>query len=238
MQTRTIDIHGEIEDKLIDSVVRDLRNIFEYNKFLLDTFVNPIKEIIQVVELDIDSPGGYVTGFTRIKKEIDKLKEQGVHIKTYVSGHAYSCGFVIALLGDERSGSEFCQLMNHQASGFSYGKTSDKYRKAKLDLKMEQKFIDFIVERTDLTKEYLEERIEINDWFDYDDCVECGIFTKETDKKTTEVKLSEVIAELVENGYEVVDDLKEEIKEEVVKEEVVKKPKTVTKKPKLKTTSK
>ena len=219
MQEYVVDINGEITEKLVDDVVNKLRCIYDYDKHLLNTFVDPSKELIDTVTLSIDSPGGTVSGFSRIKAEIDKLKELGIHIKTYVADEAASCAFLITLLGDERGGSEFCVLMNHISTAINYGKVTNNARKSQFDLKMEDKFTKFIVEKTNISEEWLEENKEIDQWFDYEDAIELGILTKPKEVEEVELTVDQCVEIMKQNGYKV----KEEVEVEKSKKRTKKK---------------
>ena len=208
MREYVIDINGEINEELINRVVDELRGVYEYDKHLLNTYVDPSKDIFGTVTLSIDSPGGLVSGFTRIKTEIDKLKSLNIHIKAYVTNLAASTAFLITLCADERDGSEFCMLMNHVASCVNYGKVTANARMSEFNLEMESKYTDFIVDRTDIDREWLENSMEIDQWFCRDDAVELGIFTTGKDKEEDmTMYLSDIANELTMAGYKVIDDI-------------------------------
>lgn len=209
MREYIVDINGEITEKLIDRVVDELRAVYEHDKYLLNMYVDPSKELIDTVTLSINSPGGLESGFSRVKTEIDKLKELGIHIKTHVTHLGASCAFLILLLGDERSGSEFCELMNHVATNVNYGKVTSNARMAEFNLEMEERFTQFIVDRTKISREWLDENKEIDQWFNYDDAIELGIFTSE-ESQSNDVLLSDMVSQLTLSGYNVVDDIHKE----------------------------
>lgn len=219
MIERTIDINGEINEQLIVRVVNELREIYEYDKYLLNTFVNPSRELISTVTLHINSPGGSVDGFSRIKTEIDKLKDLKINIKTYVTGQACSCAFLILLLGDERDGSDFCMCMNHISTTIEYGKVTANQRLNDFYMELEDKYTDFIVERTGMDKQWLIDNQEIDQWFNKEDCIELGIFTKE--EQQSELTIDECIEYFKDLGIKIVDDKVEEPKEEKSKEEIM-----------------
>lgn len=203
MIERTIDINGEINEQLIVRVVNELRDIYEYDRYLLNTFVNPSRELINTVTLCINSLGGSVDGFSRIKTEIDKLKDLKINIKTYVTGRACSCAFLILLLGDERDGSDFCMCMNHISTTIEYGKVTANQRLNDFYMELENKYNDFIVERTDIDKEWLIENQEIDQWFNKEDCLELGIFTKE--EQQSELTIDKCVEYFKDLGIKIVD---------------------------------
>ncbi len=220
MIERTIDINGEITEELTTKVVNELREIYDYDKYLVNNLVDYSRELIGTVTLSIDSVGGSVSGFSRIKTEVDKLKELGITIKTYVSNQAYSCAFLIFLLGDERDGSKFCMLMNHISTTFEYGKVTSNQRLNDFYMEMEDRYNEFIVSRTKIEKDWLIQNQEVDQWFNYDDCVELGIFTKAEPQILT---LDECIEYFENLGIKVVDDVEslkhEEPKPQMTQEE-------------------
>ena len=220
MIERTIDINGEITEELTTKVVDELRTIYDYDKYLVNNLVDYSRELIGTVTLSIDSVGGSVSGFSRIKTEVDKLKELGITIKTYVSNQACSCAFLIFLLGDERDGSEFCILMNHISTTFEYGKVTSNQRLNDFYMEMEDRYNEFIVSRTKIEKDWLIQNQEVDQWFNYDDCVELGIFTKAEQQILT---LDECIEYFENLGIKVVDDVEllkpEEPKPQITQEE-------------------
>lgn len=204
MMERTIDINGEITEELTTKVVGELREIYDYDKYLVNNLVDYSRELIGSVTLSIDSVGGCVSGFSRIKTEVDKLKELGITIKTYVTNQACSCAFLIFLLGDERDGSEFCMLMNHISTTFEYGKVTSNQRLNDFYMEMEDRYNDFIVSKTKIEKDWLIQNQEVDQWFNYDDCVELGIFTKAEPQTLT---IDECIDYFENLGIKVVDDI-------------------------------
>lgn len=220
MIERTIDINGEITEELTTKVVGELREIYDYDKYLVNNFLDYSREIIGSVTLSIDSVGGCVSGFSRIKTEVDKLKELGITIKTYVTNQACSCAFLIFLLGDERDGSEFCMLMNHISTTFEYGKVTSNQRLNDFYMEMEDRYNEFIVSRTKIEKDWLIQNQEVDQWFNYDDCIELGIFTKADPQILT---IDECIDYFENLGIKVVDDVEllkpEETKPQMTQEE-------------------
>ena len=149
----TVDIHGEINEQLIDDVALKLRSIYDYNEYQLDTFVSPM-ELYEEIELDIDTPGGLVTGFMQIRKEVDKLKNQGVEVNTFVSGTAYSCGFLLTLLGTKRDSDELGSFLYHRGGcQLGYDKVDSNARFLEHQKTILDKVDNFIIENTNIEEE-------------------------------------------------------------------------------------
>lgn len=54
------------------------------------------------IEIYINSCGGYVSELLGLLSCVDMAKSEGIKIKTYNIGYAYSCGSMLAVVGDER----------------------------------------------------------------------------------------------------------------------------------------
>lgn len=212
----TVDICGEINEKLVDEVVNELRAIYDFNCKMLDTYVNP-PELYETIELNIDSQGGLLSGFIAIRKEVDKLKESGVKVNTYCSGLALSCGFLLMLLGESRWGDPLASYMVHQGLvGANIDKISSNARFLEHQGKIQEKMNEFVAENTLITIEELEKYEEIDLYMTHEEAIELGVLTKPKEVEEVELTVEQCIEIMKQNGYKV--------KEEV--EEVEEKPKT------------
>ena len=214
-----IDIHGEINEQLIDDVVSKLRSIYDFNEYQLDTFVSPI-ELYEEVELDIDTPGGLVTGFMQIRKEVDKLKNQGVEVNTYVSGTAYSCGFLLTLLGTKRDSDELGSFLYHRGGcQLGYDKVDSNARFLEHQKTILDKVDNFIIENTNIEEETLLKYRDIDWYLNKDEAIELGILTDPNKKpELSTITLEQCIESYETAGYK------------VIKEEIEDKPKKTKKK--------
>lgn len=68
-----------------------------------------------VCVLDIESCGGYVYTLEAMANMITAKKQQGFVFVTNVDNYAYSCGFMLFLLGDIKIVSDTAELMYHAA---------------------------------------------------------------------------------------------------------------------------
>ena len=207
----TVDIHGEINEQLIDDVVLKLRSIYDYNEYQLDTFVSPM-ELYEEIELDIDTPGGLVTGFMQIRKEVDKLKNQGVEVNTFVSGTAYSCGFLLTLLGTKRDSDELGSFLYHRGGcQLGYDKVDSNARFLEHQKTILDKVDNFIIENTNIEEETLLKYRDIDWYLNKDEAIELGILTDPNKKpELPTITLEQCIESYETAGYKVI---KEEIKD-------------------------
>ena len=207
----TVDIHGEINEQLIDDVVLKLRSIYDYNEYQLDTFVSPM-ELYEEIELDIDTPGGLVTGFMQIRKEVDKLKNQGVEVNTFVSGTAYSCGFLLTLLGTKRDSDELGSFLYHRGGcQLGYDKVDSNARFLEHQKTILDKVDNFIIENTNIEEETLLKYRDIDWYLNKDEAIELGVLTDPNKKhELPTITLEQCIESYETAGYKVI---KEEIKD-------------------------
>lgn len=115
------------------------------------------------IEIFIDSYGGYVYQVLGLLSIMDKSVTQ---IHTIVTGAAMSCGFMILLFGHKRFAYELATPMYHQMSGGYWGKIQDMEEEVKEIKRLQTKFDQLIVKRTNITKEKLEDvRKRKIDWY-------------------------------------------------------------------------
>lgn len=115
------------------------------------------------IEIFIDSYGGYVYQVLGLLSIMDKSVTQ---IHTIVTGAAMSCGFMILLFGHKRFAYELATPMYHQMSGGYWGKIQDMEEEVKEIKRLQTKFDQLIIKRTNITKEKLEDvRKRKIDWY-------------------------------------------------------------------------
>lgn len=202
-----INIHGEINEELVDNVVLKLRSIFEFNEYQLETYVNPV-EIYDEIELDIDTQGGLITGFMQIRKEVNRLKNQGIAVNTYVSGVAYSCGFLLTLLGDKRRSDDLGSFLYHRGGcQLGYDKVDSNARFLEHQKIVLDKVDDFIIENTNIERDELLKYRDIDWYLTKDECIANGVLTnpnKESELPT--LTISQCIESFENIGYKVIDE--------------------------------
>lgn len=66
-----------------------------------------------VVTLEIESYGGEAQALEKIVNRITELKTAGFVFVTNVENYAYSCGFVLFLVGDMKFASEHAKFLDH-----------------------------------------------------------------------------------------------------------------------------
>lgn len=202
----SIKIDGEINDELTREVVGKLEAIYDYNQDILSTYIEPIG-IVECVELEINSFGGDLAGFIKIKKIVDKLKEMGVLVKTYGDAYVQSCGFLLLLLGEERDCSPFSSLMLHEGRTGMVTNITGGARFFEHQRHIQHEMNKFICSVTDISMEFLEENKDVDVYLNRDEALKLGVLTKPKEKKKPVITLTQLIETYKANGYEVYNDL-------------------------------
>ena len=202
----SIKIDGEINDELTREVVGKLEAIYDYNQDILSTYIEPIG-IVECVELEINSFGGDLAGFIKIKKIVDKLKEMGVLVKTYGDAYVQSCGFLLLLLGEERDCSPFSSLMLHEGRTGMVTNITGGARFFEHQRHIQHEMNKFICSVTDISMEFLEENKDVDVYLNRDEALKLGVLTKSKEKKKPMITLTQLIETYKVNGYEVYNDL-------------------------------
>ena len=202
----SIKIDGEINDELTREVVGKLEAIYDYNQDILSTYIEPIG-IVECVELEINSFGGDLAGFIKIKKIVDKLKEMGVLVKTYGDAYVQSCGFLLLLLGEERDCSPFSSLMLHEGRTGMVTNITGGARVFEHQRHIQHEMNKFICSVTDISMEFLEENKDVDVYLNRDEALKLGVLTKPKEKKKPMITLTQLIETYKANGYEVYNDL-------------------------------
>lgn len=229
----TVDLIGELTEENGLDIVGKLRSIWTFNDEMLNLYVNPI-ELYDEVTIVICSNGGRFDMLSLILDEIENLREQGVRITTKASAMAYSAGIYLLLAGDERIANDTTSFMLHE---FQLSTGFDSLT-GNLDYLSHQKNIQdnldkWVIERTSMTKEELDDLKGRNLWLTKSECIELGILTdpnKEPELPT--ISVEQCIDNFEKAGYKVIkEESKCEMDEEVEElEDEPKKPRKSKKK--------
>ena len=152
---------------------------FGHSKNQLHKIMNELRQAKEydVLELRIDSPGGYVSEGISLYNTMREVFSG--RTTTFLDSTGYSMGAVIFSLGDERIAYEESSLMYHNYSTGYYGKGDEI--KSYIDFEdrhFTQFFTDKIVKKGFLTaEEYREMSIGKDFWFDAVELAQRGIAT-------------------------------------------------------------
>jgi ATP-dependent Clp protease protease subunit len=170
-ENRTIVISSTINSDTAKTVIE---KIVEYNT---DDRSREKKEVgfkPSPISLIINTGGGYVTDGFAI---ISAILTSKTPVYTICFGRAMSMGFAIFAAGHKRIAHSLSLFMYHEIGSTLWGKLQDIKDDAKF-LELQMKMYDqFILERTKITREKLDEVKEKRiDWYlTADDAVKCGL---------------------------------------------------------------
>ena len=247
-------IVGEIGEETLHDFIKDTDVIMasklqydEDTQYLKEEFVQPFPRIT----LEITSPGGSVDVLNAMLGIINKMRKMNIKIDTHVDGMAYSAAFILAIVGERRTASEFTNYMNHSSSAWLRGKLEEMKNTIAFYEKCDEKFNNLIEKYTDLPKEHIEMAKLKDMYYDYDEAIEYGLVNvyegmEETKEEYVEklskafdlsIKTFSKVANSEEGDsifilYDMLTDVIEmlEEKEEEVKEKAEKKVKTTKEK--------
>lgn len=171
-------IVGEIGEETLYNFIEDTDVIMasklqydEDTQYLKEEFVQPFPRIT----LEITSPGGSVDVLNAMLGIINKMRKMNIKIDTHVDGMAYSAAFILAIVGERRTASEFTNYMNHSSSAWLRGKLEEMKNTIAFYEKCDEKFNNLIEKYTDLPKEHIEMAKLKDMYYDYDEAIEYGL---------------------------------------------------------------
>lgn len=110
---RKIVINEEITEQSVFRYLFYLHKIVEIDVY---------REEIDPIEIYINTDGGSVYDCLTLISYLEFLKDRGYHIITINIGRAFSAGFLLSIIGDERKSLRYSRYMFHEVSGEVFGK--------------------------------------------------------------------------------------------------------------------
>lgn len=154
-----------------------------FDNTLLNNFNKSLDAIIEpcVVVLDIKSFGGECECLEKMELKINEMKSKGFVFVTNVDEYAYSCGFMLFILGDIRTVSDTAELMFHAPAIDYFGRMTEKDAKEMVVvLENVQQLCDrLIVENTTVTPENYSIMKKSTTFFNKADLIHFGIMELE-----------------------------------------------------------
>jgi ATP-dependent Clp protease protease subunit len=136
---------------------------------------------IRDIELFINSPGGDAFAGLAIADEIERSQRKGFHITAYASGIIASAAVPVFAVCEKRIASPGTIFLTHQASLWVWpGQETASDIKAKNDLMLilQDRYINYLVRTTRLTKSEWESKINSTTWFNVEQGLEYGLIDK------------------------------------------------------------
>ena len=174
---RSIKIYGNITQDSVESVLDQLWDIEAFDAEFLST-CGDTTQLMPVV-IDIFSHGGCAFSCQAI---IDTLLSLKCPIICRAYGSVQSAAFLIYLAGDIRLAGKHTTMMTHEVS-YDIGMNNFKVQQQELSEfgRMQKRMNDFIISRTTITEEDLEQWAGSEKYFDWDEAFEYGIVTDDLD---------------------------------------------------------
>lgn len=177
----TIQMNGEV-------IPSDYADVYDYLGY---ENINPkaIKQALNEangsdVELEINSPGGYVDAGSEI---YTALKEYSGKVTAKITGQACSAASWIALAADRVEMSPTAQMMIHRASTISIGNSDDLASDLNALNSLDKSFVDLYSQRTGLDAQEVYRLMCNTTWMNAKEAVDKGFADEimfQNDKKT------------------------------------------------------
>lgn len=181
MMMVTIQMNGEV-------IPSDYADVYDYLGY---ENINPkaIKQALNEangsdVELEINSPGGYVDAGSEI---YTALKEYQGQVTAKITGQACSAASWIALAADRVEMSPTAQMMIHRASTMSIGNSDDLASDLNALNSLDKSFVDLYSQRTGLDAQEVYRLMCNTTWMNAKEAVDKGFADEimfQNDKKT------------------------------------------------------
>lgn len=175
--SRRFTMYGKISEKM-SREFRDFANLIMEN----DSLQPGISK--EPVHIFLNTGGGYCNEGNAIISRIGDLQKHGIKIDIHTEGLCMSMGIPILLSGDTRTADINTSFMIHGASCGAPPDYIDKGIKyLEFEKKMSKRIDNYIISRSNITKELLDEYNQNEMWFTYEKALELGLLTHDTYKE-------------------------------------------------------
>jgi ATP-dependent Clp endopeptidase proteolytic subunit ClpP len=126
--------------------------------------MNCAENAVDVLDIEINSPGGSVFDGYTIYREIKSLRDRGVVVNATITGMAASMASVIAMAADKISIVKHGRMMIHDASSGAQGNAESLRKTADLLDGISDDIAGIYAERTGIDKEEIREMMKRETW--------------------------------------------------------------------------
>jgi ATP-dependent Clp endopeptidase proteolytic subunit ClpP len=126
--------------------------------------MNCAENAVDVLDIEINSPGGSVFDGYTIYREIKSLRDRGVTVNATITGMAASMASVIAMAADKISIVKHGRMMIHDASSAAQGNAEKLRKTAELLDGISDDIAGIYAERTGIDKEEIREMMKRETW--------------------------------------------------------------------------
>lgn len=126
--------------------------------------MNAAENAVDVLDIEINSPGGSVFDGYTIYQEIKSLRDRGVTVNAVITGMAASMASVICMACNTVSIVKHGRMMIHDASSGSYGNAEQLRKTADLLEGISDNIAEIYAEKTGMDKDEIREMMKRETW--------------------------------------------------------------------------
>lgn len=115
IRTRTLDFRFEFTRETVMEVLNALNKMIEFDRIM------KTDDKLKVLRINVYSYGGHCASLLALTAKIEQMQEMGYRVHTHNESTSCSCGFVLSILGDYKTGTPYCTYLNHQVSAGGMG---------------------------------------------------------------------------------------------------------------------
>ena len=136
--------------------------------------MNSAENAVDVLELEINSPGGSVFDGYTIYQEIKSLRDRGVIVNATITGMAASMASVICMACDKVSMVKHGRMMIHDASSMTQGNAEQLRKTADLLDGISENIAEIYADKTGMDKEEIREMMKRETWMNAKESIANG----------------------------------------------------------------
>lgn len=150
--------------------------------------MNCAENAVDVLDIEINSPGGSVFDGYTIYQEIKSLRDRGVVVNATITGMAASMASVICMACDRVSMVKHGRMMIHEASSGAYGNAEALRKAADLLDGVSADIASIYAERTGETPEKMRQMMKVETWMNSKDALDAKFIDEIVDIRNLESK--------------------------------------------------
>lgn len=163
--------------------------------------MNAAENAVDVLEIEINSPGGSVFDGYTIYQEIKSLQDRGVAVNATITGMAASMASVICMACDKVSIVPHGRMMIHDASSGASGNAEQLRKTADLLDAISGEIADIYAERTRSSADEIREMMKRETWMNAKESVANGFADEIAGKKSAPVETAAKAESEISNNH-------------------------------------
>jgi len=167
-------VNKDSADQLIDELEKLYGESAVASNMQIGDITCSAENALEVVDVEINSPGGSVMEGQRIYNALKGISSRGVEVVTTVNGIAASMGSVILMAGDQRKMTHGSRIMIHEASVMAYGDANDLRKQSNILESISSEIAAIYAERANGTAEDMRQLMKDETWMTASEAEEAG----------------------------------------------------------------